>query len=157
MKTFQNISMLMVCIILAATAFTSCEWDTSPEPDHPLYVTYTITASNIDFSGPEQLLPDMRAWIKANQIIYDKPVSYSTGEASEFTKTDAEAIKKYEEEFLPKFKAYLEEVKGKLKSGDYGAGAVVNATFYTAATRTQGKDGNLKYEQFTLAYPSATE
>ena len=149
--------MLVACLILAATAFTSCEWDTSPEPEHPLYVTYSITAGNIDFSGPELLLTDMQEWIKANQYIYDKQVNYSTGEASEFANTDNEAIKKYENDFLPKFKAYLEEVKGKLKSGAYGEGVVVNATFYATASRTQGKDGNLRYEQFKLDYPSGTK
>lgn len=154
MKTFQKITMLLASLILAATSFSSCEWDNSPEPDHPLYVTYNITAGNIQFTGPELLLPEMLEWIKNNQIVYDKQVSYSTGEASEFTKTDSEAINRYEKEFLPKFQAYLDEVKSKLASGAYGDGAVVDATFYTTASRTQGQGGTLKYEEFKLLYPA---
>ena len=157
MNTLHRIAILMACLILSATAFTSCEWDTSSEPEHPLYATYSITAGNIEFTGPELLLPEMLAWIKANQIIYDIQVNYTTGEASEFTKTDAEAVNKYEKEFLPKFKAYLKEVQSKLASGAYDKGTTVNATFYTSATRTQGKGNTLKYEEFKLVYPDVSE
>ena len=156
MKAIQKLSMLLVCLMLSLATFTSCEWDDSPEPEHPLYVTYTITAGTIQYTGPELLLPEIQAWIKANQIVYDKGVNYSTGDASEFAKTDAEAIKKYNDEFSPKFKAYLKELDSKLAGGTYGDNATVNATFYMAASRTQGQDGNLAYEEIQYVYPSTT-
>lgn len=146
--------MLLACLVLALAAFTSCEWDTSPEPEHPLYVTYTITAGTVQYVGPELLLPEIEGWIKANQIVYDKAVKYSTGEASEFTKTDTEAATKYENTFVPKFKAYLDELTGKLASGTYGDSVTVNATFYITAYRTQGQDGSLRYEEFNYVFPT---
>lgn len=153
MKSLFRITLLITCMMLASGAFTSCEFDTSPEYDHPLYVTYAISAGNLEFVGPEQLLVDMSAWIKSNQIVYDKQVNYSTGDASEFAKTDAEAIQQYGT-FLPKFKAYLDEVRGKLADGTYGElTEPVKAIFYVSASRTQGKEGHLKYEQITFNYP----
>ena len=156
MKQLYKFSLALVFMVFATTSFTSCEWDTSPEPDHPMYVTYTISAESATFAGPEQLLTDIHAWIKANSIIYDKPVNYSTGDASEFTNADAEAANKYEQEFLPRFKTYLNEVSSKLASGAYGKGESVKATFYTYAKRAQGKQGDLKYDQFEFVYPTSS-
>ena len=97
MKWIETSLLRLACLFLAVTSFTSCEWDTSPEPEHSLYITYTISAGIASFEGPEQLMLDIQAWIKENQEIYDKKVNYSTGEASEFTKTDDDVVKKYEE------------------------------------------------------------
>ena len=94
------------------------------------------------------------AWVKANSIIYDTNVNYTSGEASEFTTTDAEAATKYENEFVPKFKAYLNEVKSKLATGAYGRDVEVRASFYTFANRAQGKQGDLKYEHIEFIYPA---
>lgn len=153
MKSLFRITLLMTCMMLASGMFTSCEFDTSPEYDHPLYVTYTISAGSLEFSGPEQLLVDINAWIKSNQIVYDKQVNYSTGDASEFAKTDAEAITQYNT-FYPKFKAYLDEVKGKLATGTYGElEQPIKAIFYVSASRTQGKEGHLKYDQISFNFP----
>lgn len=154
MKTIQRVLAFLACSLIAATPFTSCEWDTSTEPEHPLYVTYTISASAIEFVGSEQLLLDIKTWIRENQIAYDKQVNYSTGEASEFTKTDADAVKRYEE-FVPKFKTFIDEVRNKVAKGAYDPDNQVNATFDVYAKRTQGKDGNLRYEQIKLVYPPA--
>lgn len=149
--------LILLTLILSLTGITSCDWekiDQSPEPDHPLYVTYTITASSLEFVGPEQLLLDIQTWIKTNQIAYDKQVNYKSGEASEFAKTDTEAAKKFDE-FLPKFKNHLEtEVKKQLKEGVYGELETdVSAIFAVYAARTQGQGGNLKYEQVKFTYP----
>ena len=154
MKFFEKISLRLVCMLMLARLTTSCDWDTSPEYDHPLYVTYTITASALSFDGPEQMLLDIQAWIKENQEAYDKQVNYKTGEASEFSKTDAEAIKKYEE-FVPKFKAYLDEMKKKLDGGAYNddISGDIRALFNVYAARTQGEGGNLKYDQIEFRYP----
>jgi hypothetical protein len=75
MKQIYKYALALACIILATTSFTSCDWDNSPEPEHPLFVTYTISAGNVSFSGPEQLLTDIMAWVKANSIIYDTKVN----------------------------------------------------------------------------------
>lgn len=154
MKQIYKYALALACIILATTSFTSCDWDNSPEPEHPMFVTYTISAGNVSFSGPEQLLTDIMAWVKANSIIYDTKVNYTSGEASEFTTTDAEAATKYENEFVPKFKAYLNEVKSKLATGAYGRDVEVRASFYTFANRAQGKQGDLKYEHIEFIYPA---
>ena len=156
MKQIHKYALALVCMILATTSFTSCDWDNSPEPEHPLYVTYTISAGSVSFSGPDQLLTDILAWVKANSIIYDTKVNYTTGAASEFTATDADAIKKYENEFLPKFKAHLGEVQNQLAAGNYGKGAEVRASFYTYAKRGQGQQGDLKYEHIEFIYPAPT-
>lgn len=153
MKQIHKYALALACMILATASFTSCDWDTSPEPDHPLYVTYTISAGNVSFSGPEQLLDDIMDWVKVNAIVYDTKVNYTTGEASEFTTTDAEAVSKYENEFVPKFKAYLNEMQSKLASGAYGKDAEVRSSFYVFANRAQGKQGDLKYEHIEFNYP----
>lgn len=155
MKSFSKLFMLLACLTLVTAAFTSCEFDTSPEPEHPLYVTYTISAGTVQFDGPELLLTEIQTWIKKNQVVYDKSVKYSTGEASEFTKTDTEAIKKYSDEFLPKFKKYLNDLSSRLAAGEYGDEVKVNAIFYVTAHRTQGYEGSLRYEEIKYAYPFA--
>ena len=72
--------------------------------------------------------------------------------------TNAEAVKKYEQ-FAPKFKKFIEEeVTASLKAGKYddaqtGTPATVEAIFFTSASRIQGKDGHLKYEEFKYSYP----
>ena len=153
MKIAKRLSLLLACLILSLSTFNSCDLDTSPEPDHPLYVTYTISASSLEFTGPEKLLLDFQAWVKENQVVYDKQVSYKTGDASEFSKTDAEAVKKFEE-FQPLFKTYLNELKKKLENGVYGnPPSNVAAMFCIYASRTQGEGGNLKYEQIKFSYP----
>ena len=157
MKQIFNYALALVCMIITSTAFTSCEWDTSPEPDHPMYVTYTLSAGCVSFSGPDQLLDDIEMWVKTNSIAYDTPVNYSSGDASEFTTSDAEAVKRYNNEFLPKFKSYLNEMNSKLASGAYGKGISVKATFYTYAKRGQGQQRDLKYDQFEYSYPAHTE
>ena len=138
---------------MAFTALNSCDWDTSPEPDHPLYVAYTISASTSDLIAPIDLKQDINLWIKANQLTYVKQVNYSTGDASEFTKTDNQAISEYEK-FLPLFQSYLEEVKAKLAAGTYGKITTpIDVTFAVFAKRDQGEGGNLKYDQVKLVYP----
>lgn len=153
MKQIYKYAIALVCVLMASVSFTACEFDNSPEYDHPLYVTYTISASDIEFNGPDQLLIDMLSWIKANSDIYDVKVNYSSGNASEFADQDTDARKKYEA-FVPKFNAYLAEVRSKLASGTYGSGAVVNAKFATFAKRTQGENGNLMYEEIQFVYPN---
>lgn len=158
MKIIKKLSLVLACVMLAAAAFTSCDWDTSPEPEHPLYVTYSVTAGYVTFIGPDQLLTDIQTWIKANQIVHDEPVNYTTGEASEFEKTDANYVKKYEE-FVPRFKSYLNDVvMTNLNAGNYdnketNTKANVVATFFVSASRVQGQNGNLKYEEFKFSYP----
>lgn len=154
MKQIYKYALAIVCMIITTAAFTSCEWDTSPEPEHPMYVTYTLSAGCVSFSGPDQLLDDIEDWIKVNSISYDTPVNYSSGDASEFTTTDAEAVKKYNNEFLPKFNSFLNELNSKLNSGTYGKGISVKATFYTFAKRVQGQQSDLKYDQFEYSYPT---
>ena len=97
MKTFKNHFAILLFAMMAVLSFTACEWDDSPEPDHPLYVTYTISATPSTFAGPDELAADIQAWIKANQKVYDVEVNYSTGDASEFATTDAQAVKRYDE------------------------------------------------------------
>ena len=151
-------SFLLVVGMLMLPAFSSCDWDdidTSEDYDHPLYVSYTISVGQFEFTGPDQLLLDINAWIKANQIMYDRKVEYSTGEPEEFAKTDAEALKKYNE-FVPKFKSYLDDVRRRLGEGLYATEeqpkVSVHAKFYTFASRVQGKENDLKSDTFELVY-----
>lgn len=153
MKTLQKKLFFLGCLILAVMPFNSCELTDIPEPDYPTCVSYTISAGNISFNGPDQVLVDIRSWIKENQDVYDVEVSYSTGEKSEFTKPDNEAIIKYEK-FVTKFKAYLTELKAKLAEGKYGnIEHPITARFFVSAVRTQGQEGTLKYEEFDFHYP----
>lgn len=153
MNIYQKLSAGIFFCVIAVAAFTACEWDSSPEPEHPLFVTYIITAGVDEYTGSDELLQDINKWIKTNQKAYDVEVSYSSGAASEFAQTDAEAIKIYEA-FAPKFKAFLNECLAKLAKGNYEPDNQVNATFFIAATRTQGQGGGLKYEKVQLIYPN---
>ena len=133
--------------------FNSCEWDTSSEPEHPTFISYDISASCLEFAGPDQLLIDINDWIKEHRDFYDLEVNYSTGEASEFTKSDAQAVKKYEA-YLPKFRTFIDECKSRLAAGKYGElETPVKAKFSVYAKRIQGKDGNLCYDEVNLTHP----
>lgn len=153
MKRIYTFLLGFAALLAVAGIAVSCGISSSEDPEYPLCVSYTVSAGEVSFTGPDQLLIDMKAWIKANQQVYDVQVKYSTGDPSEFTKTDAEAIRKYEEEFLPKFKSHLNEVIAELDKGSYGKSATVKATFYTFASRLQGKQGDLRYEHIELNYP----
>ena len=154
MKKIYTLALLLSSMLMLLVGLSSCEFDTSPEPpDYPIYVTYIITAQNLSFEGPQTLLNEIDQWIKDNRVAYDIRMNYSTGDPSEFTKQDAEAVKKYEE-FLPKFKTYLDkEIKGKLGKGDYETVKQVKATYSVTAKRVQGQQGDLKYEQVNFVYP----
>lgn len=157
MKRFFKYSVALACIAVAAIALYSCEWDTSEDADFPMYVTYDISATDATYEGPDSLLIDIQKWIRDNMIIYDIRVDYTTGAASEFVQTDTEARKKYDTVFLPKFKAYMKELDEKLEAGAYSDTIQVNAVFYSYATRRQGQEPNLRYDEFTLVYPKPTE
>lgn len=153
MKTFYYFAILLTGLLAVAGLVSSCEFNAHEDPEHPLYVTYTISAGEVSYSGPNQLQLDIQAWIKANQIVYDRSVNYSTGDKSEFSSTDTEAAQKYEE-FFQKFKAYLDQVYAELAKGTYGKeGSNVNATFYVFASRAQGKERTIKYEHYEFVYP----
>ena len=156
MKKIQSLILLLVSLFVMAGITASCEIGNHEDPEHPVYVSYTISAGSVSFEGPEQLLLDIQAWIKANQILYDSQVNYTTGEASEFSNTDAEAIKKYNDIFLPKFKSYLNDVTASLDKGTYGKDVKVKATFYVFVSRLQGKGGDLKYEHIDYSYPTVS-
>lgn len=152
MKSFQRLSMLFILLVLS---LTSCEWDNSPEPPHPTYISYNISAWLEDgYTGPELLFEDINTWIKNNSDAYDKKVEYSTGDASEFKTTDAEALTRYTA-FKSKFTKYLDtEIKTRLAAGAYESKDVkVNATFYVFAERLQGNDNKLKSEKIVFTYP----
>lgn len=153
MKRFYTLALVFFSLLTISGISSSCDFNMHEDPEHPLYVTYTISAGDLTFTGPEQLLIDLRAWIHNNQVSYDRQVNYSTGDASEFTTTDNEAKKKYEEEYLPKFKAHLQEVTAELNKGTYGKSVQVRATFYVFAKRAQGKDNELKYEHIEYVFP----
>ena len=153
MKRIYTIALVLVGLLVMTGIAVSCDFDMHEDPQHPVYVTYTISAGDLTFTGPDQLLMDIKAWIHNNQVSYDRQVNYSTGEASEFTTTDNEAIKKYEEEYVPKFKTHLQEVIAQLDKGTYGKSVSVKATFYLFAKRLQGKDGDLRYEHVEFTYP----
>ncbi len=157
MKRFHQLLMTATCLLLVMISNSSCGLNPPEDPDHPLYVTYTISGEVISFEGPDQLLLDVRAWLKANSIANDVKVSYSTGDLSEFAATDADAVKKYENEFLPKVKEYLKELNTKLSAGTYGKVEQVKMILCTYASRKQGEQGTLKYEQHEYSYPTAAE
>lgn len=156
MKRFFTLSLVLFGLLTIA-GITSCDFNAHEDPEHPLYVTYSISAGEVKFEGPEQLKMDIEAWIKNNQVAYDRQVNYSTGDASEFTTTDNEAVKKYEEEYVPKFRAHLNEVTAELNKGTYGKSIVVNATFFVYAKRSQGKNGDLRYEHIEYSYPQSSQ
>ena len=156
MKRLITLSFVLFGLLTIA-GITSCDFNVHEDPEHPLYVTYFISGGDVSFTGPDQLLMDIRAWIKNNQVSYDRQVNYSTGDASEFTTTDNEAVKKYEEEYVPKFKAHLNEVTAELDKGTYGKSLQVKATFYVYAKRSQGKNGDLRYEHIEYTYPQSDQ
>jgi hypothetical protein len=157
MKRIYTLALVFLGILAVAGFNTSCGFSTPADPEHPLYVSYTISAGIVSFDGPDQLQIDIEAWIKSNSIVYDTQVSYSTGEASEFKKTDEEAIKQYNEVFLPKFKTYLNNLAAQLDKGTYGKVNTVKATIYTSASRLQGNGGSLKYEHHEFVYPYSSQ
>ena len=143
MKKIKSLTLLIVAVMLVVGITSSCEFDNSPEPDHPTYVTYTISAGYVNYVGPQQLIDDVMQWVTDNDTVYDTKVD------------DAKAIKEYEK-FVPKFKEFLNQVKDQLAAGAYGDVTSVSVTFYVFAARTQGKDGNLQYEQFEFVYPDSS-
>lgn len=152
MKKLYTLIALLLASVLLTTVNSSCEFDTSDEPDFPVYVSYSVTAGYLNYNGPQELINDFEAWVTENNSIYDTRLSYTTGEASEFAKTDAEAIQKYDA-FVAKFRVFLDEAKSKLASGHYGSISNVTATFCTYAARIQGKDNHLRYEEYEFVYP----
>ena len=152
MKRIQKSFLILACPILSMTAFLSCDFGDRPDPDHPLFVSYTISVSYEEYSGPDELLTEIKNWIEKNSVIYDTEVNYSTGAKEEFAHSDAEAIQKFEQ-FLPKFKDYLNDVTKKLSNGAYGSGANVKADFYVYAVRGQGESRNLRSEHVAYVYP----
>ena len=157
MKRIHKLLLLLACAVLAGTAFLSCEIDSADDPEHPLYVTYTISGDEVSFSGPNELINDIKAWYKANSIAYDTQVNYTSGKAEEFAKTDSIALDKYNKTFMPKFNNFLSELRQKLSSGTYGTGVEVRMTLSTFAARMQGEQKTLKYEQFEFCYPETAE
>ena len=154
MKRIYTLALVLFGLLVMTGIAVSCEFNVHEDPEHPIYVTYTISAGEVSFEGPDQLQMDIQAWIHNNQVSYDRQVNYSTGEASEFTTTDNEAIKKYEEEYVPKFKNHLQEVIAELNKGTYGKSVSVKATFYLFAKRHQGKNSDLRYEHIEFTYPT---
>lgn len=151
MKAFQKLSMLLVVLALS---FTSCEWDTSPEPEHPTYVTYTVSAWQESFDGPLQLSTDIATWIKDNTIMYDRQINYSTGDVSEFAKTDPEIYTHYDT-FKAKFTNHLnKEVRNQLANSTmYGKDVKVQATYFIFANRSYGDGKDFKSEKVVFSYP----
>lgn len=149
---------LAVCMLCALSLCNSCGFGIPEDPEFPSFVSYTISGDVLTLSsGPEQLLDDVKAWLKDNAIYIEVKANYSTGEASEFATHDADAVKKYEEQYIPKFNAYLADLRTKLASGAYGDVDVVKITFCTYAMRVQGKDNTLAYDQHEFSYPAAGE
>lgn len=151
-KTYRYLSMA-VCVLFVMALCNSC--DRPEDPEFPSYVTYNITGDILYYDGPDQLLPDIKAWLRANDLSYDAQLNYTTGEASEFVETDAGAVRKYEEQYLPKFRTYLNELYAKIANGTYGKQESVKIIFCTYASRTQGKQNTLAYDQHEFSYPSA--
>ena len=142
--------MLLVVLVLS---FTSCDWDNSPEPDHPTYVSYTVSAWQESYEGPTILASDIADWIKTNTVIHEERVNSTTGALSEFAKTDP-TIYPYYDTFKSKFTNYLNStVKSRLANGDYGKNVTVQATYYVYANRAYGEGKELKSEKVTLSYP----
>ena len=155
MKNFYTAIALLITSVMLTAGLASCEFDSSNEPDFPIYVSYTISAGYVNYNGPQELINEFQAWLRENSSVYDEPVKYTTGEASEFTKTDNKAIEKYNT-FVSNFKIFLEEAKAKLASGAYGSVTSASGTFYLFAHRTQGQDGDLRYEQIEFVYPDSS-
>ena len=158
MKELSRLLSLAVCMLCALSLCNSCGLGIPEDPEFPSYVSYTVSGDVLTLtSGPEQLLEDVKAWLKDNAIYIEVQANYSTGEASEFATHDAAALKKYQEQYIPKFNAYLADLRTKLASGAYGDVDVVKITFCTYAKREQGKDNTLAYAQHDFVYPVAGE
>ncbi len=158
MKRIYTIAMLLMGLLTIVGVAMSCGIDdisSHEDPEHPLFVSYAITAGVVSTSEETspQLMRNILKWIQENQKVYDRQVNYKTGEASEFATTDAEAIRNYEE-FVPKFKAYLNKISEDLANGTYGKEITVNARFQVYAKRSQGENGTLMYEEFDYVYPT---
>lgn len=153
MKKYYRFLSLAVILLIVMALCNSC--DRPEDPEFPSFVSYNITGDILSDNVPEQMLPDIKAWLRANDMSYDTEVNYSTGDASEFAESDAVALNKYQQQYLPKFRAYLNELYAKIAAGTYGKLDNVKITFCTYASRTQGKQNTLAYDQFELVYPSA--
>lgn len=151
MKKIHKLSFLFACLIMSMTAFMSCDFDGPADPDHPLFVEYTISASFDQFTGPEQLQIDVKKWIDENQIAYVREINYNSSDPSVYEKDDAEAIEKYNA-YKVKFNNYLNDLKQKLNSGTYGAVSNVNIPFYVFAKRTQGDNRYFRNESIPFVY-----
>ena len=152
MKKYYRFLSLAVVLLIVMALCNSC--DRPEDPEFPSYVSYNISGDILSYNGPEQMLPDIKAWLRDNDLSYDTKWNYSTGEASEFTEADAEAVKKYQQQYLPKFRTYLNELYAKIDAGTYGKLDNVKIVFCTYASRTQGKQNTLAYDQFEFSYPS---
>ena len=156
MKKISRVLSLAVCMLFALSLCNSCRLGTPEDPDFPSYVSYSITGDVLSSNdATDQLRSDVKAWLKDNAIYLEEQVNYSTGDASEFAKTDQEAIKKYENQYMPKFRNFLNSLSDKLNSGTYGKVTGVKITFCTYARREQGKENTLVYEQHEFIYPSS--
>jgi hypothetical protein len=154
MNKLHKYTLMLVTILLAVTAFSSCDWDNSPEPEYPTKVTYSISASYTEFSGPDELIKDIKDWIQKNQTGYAADANYTTGAKSEFVKQDAAAAKEMDK-FLNLFKSYLEnDVKRELAAGTYGSNVTVHALFYTYVARLQGQEPTVRTETVVFDYPN---
>ena len=151
MKKIHKLSFLFACLIMSMTAFMSCDFDGPADPDHPLFVTYTISAGFDQFTGPEQLQIDVKKWINENQIAYDREINYNSSDPSVYEKDDAEAIAKFND-CMVKFNNYLNDLRQKLNSGTYGDVSQVNIPFYVYARRTQGENRYFKNESVPFVY-----
>ena len=153
MKRVQKFSLLLACAILSVMTFLSCGLGDKTDPDHPLFVSYEISVGCEEFNGTDQLLTDINKWISDNSIYYDIEINYTTGAKEEFAQSDAEAVKKYDD-FLTKFKSYLNELNGKLSKGAYSGVSRIDIDFFVYAKRLQGQGKDLKSEHVKFIYPS---
>ena len=154
MKSLHQYALLFVTLLLSVTTFSSCEWDTSPEPEYPTKVTYSISASYTEYTGPDKLIDDIEDWVQENQMGYAADANYTTGAASEFVKQDAQAAQEMEK-FLTKFKNYLNnDVRNALAAGTYGENVTVHGLFYTYVVRQQGQDPTVRTETVVFSYPN---
>ena len=153
MKRNHKPLLLLASAFLSMMAFISFGFNTPADPEHPLFVSYEISVGYDQYNGPDLLLTEIKNWIEANSIYYDVEINYSTGAVEEFAHTDAEAIQKFDA-FVPKFKAYLNEVYSKLSKGSYEGVSKVNADFYVYAKRAQGQGKDLKSEHVNFVYPA---
>ncbi len=149
MKTFKKSFMLLAVLALS---LISCDWDTSPEPDHPTYITYTISAITENFNGPSMLQSDMEKWIKKNTVIYYEKTNTLAGNETDYARNDPEALKKYEA-FKSTLSTFLSTgIKAEIDKGTYGVSKDIKAqgTFQVYVDR----DGSvLKSEKMEFSYP----